>query len=1326
MTFSNLHKLNFTAILILLIIIITPLKIEGQGVFKLVPDNVEESPIWAQKMYSTEVNFHEVLGLREEYWKDRPYEKTMDERNFKHWLMHVEHMVMEDGRIEDAGVWSKEMFEKIGGIEGQTQRKIVSSNFADTWNAIGPMDTYTLGSQGSQAVSWQCNIYCIGSCASNPDIVVAGVEGGDLFKSIDRGLNWEPITKDLGVRTITQVAIAPSDPNYIYFVSGNSVYKSIDGGELWDFMFDLGNGATQIAINPINPNDIFVSAYNGLHHSTNGGVNWEMELSGNVWDIVFHPTDVQILYSLKKNESLNRCEFFRSDDGGENFTLKDNGYYYPSVVSEASDEGGRIGVTPAAPDYAYVALIGKSKSADTGWIGLYRSTDKGEGWANLNGQDGGPYDSELHPSVANGNLSGSGIYQGFYDFDMAVSHNDPDRVWVGVTALSVTPNGGVSWQRIGGYSASTYDIGWIHPDIQALFVVGDDIWLATDGGINYSSDEMVTHDSRKRGIYNTTFWGFGQGWNKDTQVGGRYHNGNTGFHQSYATDIGEGSHLRLGGAESPTGYIDPMTPELAHFSDISDVLLPSTATGATSGFGNLSLYPNQSYSDSRSSELVHDPIYATHMYLGNGSTFWKSTNKGATFEAVFDFDSASVLEIEQARDNRDRFYAVVLLNSDCKLYSSLDGGSSWSLVNGLPSTWGRMEIALNPSNELDIWAIFADNDEVWQSTDGGNSWSDLGGNGSELYGHKLRDIQCLGNEGVVVLTTTGGFNRASGASSWTSWESGMPSLWAPYESFPFYRDGLIRVADKGKGVWEAAMPWEISPLAMPMTESPNVFCATDTVKFDCHSILNHEGALWSWSFSPEPVYISSNFTRNPSVIFGNGGYYSVTLTITDLLGNTSTKTIENMVNVGASENCLASSESGGALYCNGNYGHGSTQDLGVTTNEYTAMAWVYPEGIQGGYTGIVLDETESAGFNFRENNEIGYHWPGGEWWWTSGLVAPAGQWSHVAMVLTPTGITIYVNGESVTHNFTASQVAMNAQFIGSYKNWGGRNMLGRVDEVKIWNRALSEGEVREQRHINLSISDVDADPDLLGYFQFNEDIYYLVNKKPGALNGYFSGGATLVESEAPVGGGACDRFNIIGGGLYPTPNCGGDIEVSGGASTPQGEVVFNRIDIEPFAAGNDYIQNSGYWIINTYGGSGNDAAIDPIIAWNMSSLEEGFEGFASEASEISLLSRPANSSGDWTVVCSGQGEVSAVNSSVVLSNSSCGLSSTGQFALSGVAECPGDVDGDLSVGVADVLLCLASFSCEVDCGEADLDGDGFVNVTDVLFVLSYFGSVCSF
>ena len=1316
-----MNRLLLIALTMLAIIIAS--EAMGQAVFKLVPENIEKSPVWAQKMYSDGANFHEVVQLRSEYWAERPYEKTMDERNFKHWLMHVEHMVKEDGEIEEAGVWSKDQFEKLGGVSGQTQRK---STLVDTWTAIGPMDTYSLGSQGSEPVSWQCNIYCFGQCATNPDIVVAGVEGGDLFKSIDRGLNWSPITKDLGVRTITQVAIAPSDPNYIYFVSGNSVYKSVDSGELWTLEHNLGDGATQIAINPTDPNDVFVSAYNGLHHSTNGGGTWNVALSGNVWDVVFHPTDIQVVYSLKRNETLNRCEFFRSEDGGVTFSLKDNGYYYPSVISEAADQGGRIGVTPAAPDYTYVALIGRSKAEDTGWIGLYRSTDKGEVWTNLNGQDGGPYDSEFHPSVANANLNGTGIYQGFYDFDMAVSHNNPDKVWVGVTALSVTNDGGNSWQRIGGYSASTYDIGWIHPDIQALFVTGNDVWVATDGGINYSTDELITHDSRKHGIYNTTFWGFGQGWNKDTQVGGRYHNGNTGFHQSYATEIGTGSHLRLGGAESPTGYIDPITPELAHFSDISDVLIPTTAIGATTSVGNLSMYPTQSYVDSRSSELVHDPIYATYMYMGNGSIFWKSTDKGATFEPVFDFGSATVLEIEQARDDRSRFYAVVLISGQCKLYSSTNGGASWSLAPGIPTNWGRMEIAVNPGDGLDIWAIYADADDVWRSTNGGSSWSDMGVGSSAITAHKFRDIHCIGEEGVVVISTTGGFHMASEASSWTTWDTGMPALWAPYEAFPFYRDGVLRVADKGKGVWEAALPWEVAPLAMPITESPDIFCATDTVKFDCHSILNHEGASWSWSFSPTPEYISSLVSRNPEVIFGTSGEYSVTLTVNDLLGNSSTKTVENMVAVGAAENCLASPEYGEALYCNGNYGHGATQDLGVTTNNYTAMAWVYPEGIQGGYTGIVLDANESAGFNFRENNEIGYHWPGGAWWWTSGLVAPAGEWSHVAMVVTPTGITIYVNGESVTNAFTASEVALKSQFIGSYKNWGGRNMLGKVDEVKIWNRSLSEGEIRQQRHINLSVSDVASDADLLSYFQFNEDIYYLVNKKPGALNGYFSGGANLALSEAPVGGGACDIFNLSGGGIYPTPNCGGSIEVSEGALTPQGEVVFNRIDVTPSSSPNNHVSESGFWIIDTYGNGGDGASIDPIIAWNMVSVNTAFDGFASPASELNLLYRATNSSGPWAVLCSGDTEVNAINAFAVSAGGGCGISMSGQFVLSGLSACPGDIDGDHFVGVTDVLLCLSSFGCMTNCGAEDLDGDGNVNVSDVLLVLSYFGQNCNF
>ena len=57
--------------------------------------------------------------------------------------------------------------------------------------------------------------------------------------------------------------------------------------------------------------------------------------------------------------------------------------------------------------------------------------------------------------------------------------------------------------------------------------------------------------------------------------------------------------------------------------------------------------------------------------------------------------------------------------------------------------------------------------------------------------------------------------------------------------------------------------------------------------------------------------------------------------------------------------------------------------------------------------------------------------------------------------------------------------------------------------------------------------------------------------------------------------------------------------------------------------------------------------------------------------------------------------------------------------------CPGDINGDLAVGVADVLAYLSSFGCASNCGVADLNGDGAANTSDLLMMLSLFGTVCN-
>ena len=1399
--------------------------------FKRVPFAEESAPAWAQLMYEGQVSFQEVVDARDRHLQEHTYVKDIHERNFKHWLIQVEHLVREDGSIQPVDQWAQEQW------TAHKQSLGLPQDTEANWIPIGPIDTYNKASEGGIPVSWQCNVYCFDQCVSSPDVCVAGIEGGDLFKTNDRGLSWYPVTESVpGIRTVRSTKIAPSDASRIYFEANQWLYATADGGATWSMVHNLGEHATQIAVHPTNPGFILVSAWNGLHRSTDGGQTWSTVFSGTTWDVGFHPTNPNVVYSLRYDASLNRCVMHRSDDGGLTFALKDNGYFVPSDPANASADGGRLGLTPADPDRVYVALIGRGKASDTGWIGMYQSLDRGDSWANLNGQDGAPYDAVNHPSVANGNLDGGGIYQGFYDFDMAVSHNDPDLCWVGVTALSATYDGGATWQRIGAYSASTYDIGWIHPDIQDLCVVGNDVWVATDGGLNYSQDDLTTHESRKRGIYNSTFWGFGQGWNVDLMVGGRYHNGNMGYISTY----NNANTLRLGGAEAATGYVHPIgsSGRQARFSDITDVVVPDQEDGNTQTLANLTLYPNESYVDSRNSELVVHPLYGDQMLLGNGSALHRSMDGGNVWEVLMDWGTNwTVYEIEQGRLNPGRLYVVVRSGGTCKLFRTTNGGGSWGqLSSGLPTNWGSMEIALNPADINDIWAMQAGGTGLRRSTTGGTGWTDM--TNALWAGESLREIIPIGGEGVLVFSDQGVYAYENATSSWTDCSSGIPAYWAPLEGAAQYAQGVVRIADKGKGIWQSNFPWAVSPQAQPMTASPEVYCALDTVSFDCHSLLLHEGASWAWSFDPEPLYVSSLSERRVQVIFGGGGAYDVGLTVVQADGLSSQTMVPAMVQVGEANQCQPDGLAGQALNCQGNPQHALTHELGVTTNTYTAMAWVRPNGIQPDYTGLVLGGASAAGLNVRGGNELGYHWPGGAWWWSSGLILPENEWSHVAIVVSPSAVKLYLNGMERVHNTNAEPVAMGAQWIGSYRGWASRNFNGQIDEVKIWNRSLTLDEVRAQRHLTLSLEDVSSDPDLLGYFQFNESASFLVNKLPSSLHGTYSGGVGLSTSQAPVGSGEQVTFTLPASGSIEGLLGGWDVS-QGSLGT---EVRVNRLDELLASVPNETHDVAGHWLVNAYASSGAGVALSDSWTGDWTMLAQGDAWSEAELlAGMSLHERGIHETGGWvdhavvqptsdemggtasgtfplerqwvwvkdycgvdstevelcpgeplnwngltiatdTVVWYHEEVTDACDSLAVLvanvanvpslsweevsqgmdgilltvpeswqvvawslngtllpeaSENSLLVTMDGNYSVTAVhAEsgclvsfealvgCPGDVNGDLTVGVADVLMYLTAFGCAVDCGVADLNGDGAANTADLLMILSLFGTVC--
>lgn len=101
----------------------------------------------------------------------------------------------------------------------------------------------------------------------------AGAAAGGVWKSTDGGNRWEPVFDKEPASAIGALAVAPSDPDEVWAgtgeawairdsdVMGNGIYKSTDAGKTWT---NMGLGATgrigRVVVNPTDPNTVFVCA----------------------------------------------------------------------------------------------------------------------------------------------------------------------------------------------------------------------------------------------------------------------------------------------------------------------------------------------------------------------------------------------------------------------------------------------------------------------------------------------------------------------------------------------------------------------------------------------------------------------------------------------------------------------------------------------------------------------------------------------------------------------------------------------------------------------------------------------------------------------------------------------------------------------------------------------------------------------------------------------------------------------------------------------------------------------------------------------------------
>ena len=848
-----------------------------QEMFK--PSEVEISnlPHWAQLMYGENPNVFEVDQAYQAYYTTHLFQKTYHTQYYKRWRRSAELYVQENGEVVFPSDQDK----------SQQRRAIIAKNQgvqrSGNWSLLGPHIAYNTN---GAPVSQQSNVRSFDQSSSNSSILYCGTEPGEIYKSQDEGNSWTNVSLNdpLG-GVVTAIEIHPLDPNIVLAGSGSFLYKTIDGGTTWTEVLS-GLGSThEITFVPSSPLIVFAATNDGFFRSVDGGDNWAQLYTSKSYDVKVNTGNDNIIYMVKHNSTENVCEFYRSSDMGSSFSIQTAGWH-TSTDPGRNDGGARIAVTEADPDRVYAYLIGESKTGDTGYIGVYKSDDSGLNWSLPNGPAGGPYDAN-HVNLAIGTVSWQ-YHQGFYNCAIMASNTNADEILVGGLNLYKSDDGGTTFYPLSGYVGGPYNM---HVDNQDFRNIGGTTWVTTDGGIYRSTDFFATDNyaSKMNGIHGSDYWGFGQGWNEDVTVGGLYHNGNLASFDLW----GPGQFLQLGGGEPASGYVNPGESRRVYSSDINGKIIPLIIGDPVENVG-FGIDPNESYWSVESTELEFLPSCYSIAYTGKDHQLWRTEDYGVTFTPFAFFGSNpddKITYIEIAWSDEDVMYVGQQMASGNlgKLWKTVDGGINWEqLTLPISAANRRMLIQVNPTDENEVYIAFAsagNNQKIYRSMDGGSSWTNL--TTATLNNQSARSIILTGGTdgGVYYATNQTIYYKNNNMTDWEDFGDGLPVKTNTNIARPFYRDGKVRIASYGKGIWESPMfENQQKPIAKISVDklSYTQHCTAEAFQYVDHSMLNHSGASWEWTFEGGTPSTSSAWSE--SVTYASSGTYLTTLKVTDAGG----------------------------------------------------------------------------------------------------------------------------------------------------------------------------------------------------------------------------------------------------------------------------------------------------------------------------------------------------------------------------------------------------------------------------------------------------------
>jgi len=748
------------------------------------------------------------------------------------------------------------------------------------WTLIGPqtVDLYGINAGRVSAIAID---------PSNTQIVYAGGAEGGVWKSINGGTTWTPMTDSQVSLAVGSIALDPSNPNTIFVGTGEEnfsidsyygagILKSTDAGQTWtQIATNLSGGPCggqwvgAVAVHPANGQIVLAGVegcYFGspaIYRSTDGGQTWSAVLtppSGNwmpVTTIVFDPTNGNLAYAATYNNGL-----YKSTDAGVTWNPADG--TGTNVLPSSNLGRATLAIAPSNTSILYTAI---ANSTTNDLLGMYKSVDGGANWT---------------PLTSAPNFCAT---QCWYDIVLAVSPANPNFVAAGGVFPYHPGGSGVVTSADGGTTWVDQSSG-LHPDTHALAFTpdGSTLYTGDDGGVWSTANPTASQVNWTD--LNSTFsiTEFYPGISMDqSNVNHTYIGTQDNGTQKYTGSLnwtwvtcGDGGATAIDNQTTTNIYVT--CEELSMETSADDGSTWNNAINGLVSTDRTAWVP----------PMVMDPVHPKTLYFGtyrvyqttNGAALWApisgdlttgGTGTGGTLStiAVAPTDPNTVYtgsntgQVNVTRNALSTTVAVQWTNVT----------SSTSLPNR-SITW----IAVDPTIATTAYVGFSgftgfgdSLGHIFQTTNAGTSWTDIS---SDLPNTPVNAILVDPDtpETIFIGTDIGAFYTTTAGASWSSLGTGLPNVVVTGLGL-HEASRTLRASTHGRSVWDLNIA---SLLTVPTitTVSPTLINA-DAASFP----LTVNGA--QFSSNTVVVWDGSPLTTT----FVNNGQVTATVPAADLLNS---------------------------------------------------------------------------------------------------------------------------------------------------------------------------------------------------------------------------------------------------------------------------------------------------------------------------------------------------------------------------------------------------------------------------------------------------------